>query len=324
MADNPEMLAKSPPVRRRNRLDIPNLLCVLVWAAAVLALYIYLPLFWQRGADYSDLEANPGGFLLLLGFIVFLVVLISICLKVGTKSPRPSRSILGTACIVLAASVAVGMLAFQVAYAAYANYVHDQSCLAELRFKDISNATYPGNPYPYMFVTRMKTPSVNGIAYIEKGPAVLRIVGETAWAANVQVPVRILGFGGVTRRPRPGFGVEYLKKLSMKSCEAPKEHLDVELVTPEDDVTAPCRVTGYIEVTATFPVFVPPTKFDVVHDGPMQTQEVSFWVVPKKMGSEMLRELHMYKRISMLIPTLLLACSSLIPIFFIGVYPNIA
>ena len=269
----------------------------------------------------AALGANPKLFVFLMAFILFLVVLGSVWVKIGKRSPRPGKSRLGTVCIVLAASVAVGMLAFHGAYAAYANYLHDRSCLAKLRFKDVASATYPGDRCT--LVTRIKTPSVNGIAYIDKGPAVLLIAGETAWPADVQVPVRILEYGGGST-PQPGFGVENRRWIGMGGVKAPIEHLDVELAIPEDDVEIPFRVTGCIEIKATFPVLASQTTYKVVHDGQMQTQEVSFWVVPKRMKSEMLRELHMYKRTSMLIPTLLLACSSLIPIFFVRVYPTVA
>ena len=57
MADSPETPAELPPRRQRNPRDILNLLCVLAWAAAVLALYVHLPLFWQRTTGYGNLVA---------------------------------------------------------------------------------------------------------------------------------------------------------------------------------------------------------------------------------------------------------------------------
>ena len=64
--------------------------------------------------------------------------------------------------------------------------------------------------------------------------------------------------------------------------------------------------------------------FGVFDDRIMETKDVSFWVYPLARKPAIDTEMDMYRRTTVLIPTLILASSALVPLFFLGMWIALA
>lgn len=95
------------------------------------------------------------------------------------------------------------------------------------------------------------------------------------------------------------------------------QQIVAELLIPEDEIGVPILVTGHLEIAATYAVSYGGV-FGVFDDRVMETKDVSFWVYPLARKPAIDTEMDMYRRTTVLIPTLILASSALVPPLLLG------
>ncbi len=275
------------------------------WTLPVLALFWYIPILWEF-VGYR-IEKNPKLFVFIAGFLFYLVLLGVIWAKVWSKASLPGNAKLCKGCSLFVLVIAAGMIAVQLACYPYAAIIHDRSDLRQLEFSEVESAVCPGETYT--FVTEIREPLSSQVK-MAGNQATLELTANAAQTPQSlfeNLPASIVMFGSDPPSARNDLTYETTARVhtgwlrsTVYSVIKPVL-LKVKMTLPESASQEGFQVKGQLHFLHTSSV----------------SKEFSFWVFPPSLKPEILREQAILQRQRALIPAIILACTAIMPLFFL-------
>ena len=217
------------------------------------------------------------------------------------------------------------MAAFPLLYSLSLNRMHQNSGLRDIPLSEVINTTYPGDTFARE--TMIKTPTLDGEAELGHGEDYFLIdpgTLKTPWPVGDEGvlqcdSLRYLDYTSNVKDPDSFYLNSDITDMgSYSSAHA----ITVNLSIPQDDLTVPLHVTGHLAFDARYYIVVDRIS-DSGHSGhyntdigPLESQNLSFWVYPKNMAGQIVLEREMYQHTTWRAEEYVIAGSALIPLIF--------